>query len=124
MKLNDTSIWIYVFFFLFEKFNLREGKNPQTFAIGIKELWDIDPEKAKAGLAWHSVGWPLASDTYGGSFLYHLKGNQVAVGYVVGFDYDDNIACTEGGHEVKNNLQLERTIRQGSIKKKANTKMV
>lgn len=72
---------------LFEKFDLREGKDPQTFAIGIKELWDIDPEKAKPGLAWHSVGWPLASDTYGGSFLYHLNGNQVAVGYVVGLDY-------------------------------------
>ena len=68
---------------LFEKFDLREGKDPQTFAIGIKELWDIDPEKSKPGLAWHSVGWPLESDTYGGSFLYHLNGNQVAVGYVV-----------------------------------------
>ena len=74
---------------LFEKFDLREGKDPQTFAIGIKELWDIDPEKAKTGLAWHSVGWPLASDTYGGSFLYHLNGNQVAVGYVVGLDYSN-----------------------------------
>tara|TARA_B100001093_G_scaffold86585_1_gene78404 strand:- start:10498 stop:12132 length:1635 start_codon:yes stop_codon:yes gene_type:complete len=74
---------------LFEKFDLREGKDPQTFAIGIKELWDIDPEKAKVGLAWHSVGWPLASDTYGGSFLYHLNGNQVAVGYVVGLDYSN-----------------------------------
>ena len=74
---------------LFEKFDLREGKDPQTFAIGIKELWDIDPEKSKPGLAWHSVGWPLASDTYGGSFLYHLNGNQVAVGYVVGLDYSN-----------------------------------
>ena len=74
---------------LFEKFGLREGKDPQTFAIGIKELWDIDPQKAKPGLTWHSVGWPLASDTYGGSFLYHLNGNQVAVGYVVGLDYSN-----------------------------------
>ena len=69
------------------QFDLREGKDPQTFAIGIKELWDIDPEKAKPGTAWHSVGWPLSTDTYGGSFLYHLNGNQVAVGYVVGLDY-------------------------------------
>ncbi len=74
---------------LFEKFDLREGKDPQTFAIGIKELWDIDPKKAKPGLAWHSVGWPLASDTYGGSFLYHLNDNQVAVGYVVALDYSN-----------------------------------
>ena len=74
---------------LFDKFDLREGKDPQTYAIGIKELWDIDPAKAKPGLAWHSIGWPLATDTYGGSFLYHLNGNQVAVGYVVGLDYSN-----------------------------------
>jgi electron-transferring-flavoprotein dehydrogenase len=72
---------------LFEKFNLREGKDPQTFGIGIKELWDIDPEKSEPGKVWHSVGWPLTTDVYGGSFLYHLSGNQVAVGYVVGLDY-------------------------------------
>ena len=74
---------------LFDKFDLREGKDPQTFAIGIKELWDIEPEKSKQGTALHSVGWPLSSDTYGGSFLYHLNGNQVAVGYVVGLDYSN-----------------------------------
>ena len=74
---------------LFETFSLREGKDPQTFAIGIKELWDIEPEKSKPGLVWHSVGWPLNTDTYGGSFLYHLTGNQVAVGYVVGLDYQN-----------------------------------
>ena len=74
---------------LFDKFDLREGKDPQTFAIGIKELWDVEPEKSKPGTALHSVGWPLSSDTYGGSFLYHLNGNQVAVGYVVGLDYSN-----------------------------------
>ena len=74
---------------LFETFDLREGKDPQTYAIGIKELWDINPEKSKPGTVWHSVGWPLSTDTYGGSFLYHLNGNQVAVGYVVGLDYSN-----------------------------------
>ena len=74
---------------LFERFKLTEGKDPQTYAIGIKELWDIEPEKSKPGTVWHSVGWPLATDTYGGSFLYHLNGNQVAVGYVVGLDYSN-----------------------------------
>ena len=74
---------------LFETFSLREGKDPQTYAIGIKELWDIEPEKSKPGLVWHSIGWPLNTDTYGGSFLYHLTGNQVAVGYVVGLDYQN-----------------------------------
>ena len=74
---------------LFETFSLREGKDPQTYAIGIKELWDIEPKKSRPGLVWHSVGWPLNTDTYGGSFLYHLTGNQVAVGYVVGLDYQN-----------------------------------
>ena len=74
---------------LFETFGLNEGKDPQTYAIGIKELWDIEPENSKPGTVWHSVGWPLSTDTYGGSFLYHLKGNQVAVGYVVGLDYSN-----------------------------------
>ncbi|MGB2205669.1 MAG: electron transfer flavoprotein-ubiquinone oxidoreductase [Candidatus Puniceispirillaceae bacterium] len=96
---------------LFEKFDLREGKDPQTFAIGIKELWDIDPEKAKAGLAWHSVGWPLASDTYGGSFLYHLNGNQVAVGYVVGLDYSNpHLSPFEEFQRFKNHPAIRDTF--------------
>ena len=69
---------------LMEKFKLNEGKAPQTYAIGIKELWEIDPALHQPGLVIHTAGWPLASDTYGGSFLYHLEDNQVAVGYVVG----------------------------------------
>jgi electron-transferring-flavoprotein dehydrogenase len=96
---------------LFEKFDLREGKDPQTFAIGIKELWDIDPEKAKPGLAWHSVGWPLASDTYGGSFLYHLNGNQVAVGYVVGLDYSNpHLSPFEEFQRFKNHPAVRNTF--------------
>ncbi len=72
---------------LMEKFNLREGVEPQTYGIGIKELWEIEPEKHQEGLVVHTTGWPLKSDTYGGSFLYHLENNQVAVGFVVGLDY-------------------------------------
>jgi len=72
---------------LFERFKLREGVDPQTFAIGIKELWEIDPAKHQPGRVVHTIGWPLSSDTYGGSFLYHLENNQVAVGLVVGLDY-------------------------------------
>ena len=96
---------------LFEKFDLREGKDPQTFAIGIKELWDIEPAKAKPGLAWHSVGWPLASDTYGGSFLYHLNGNQVAVGYVVGLDYSNpHLSPFEEFQRFKNHPSVRDTF--------------
>ena len=72
---------------LFERFKLREGVDPQTFAIGIKELWEIDPAKHQPGRIVHTIGWPLSSDTYGGSFLYHLENDQVAVGLVVGLDY-------------------------------------
>ncbi len=70
-----------------ERFRLREGVDPQTYAIGIKELWEVDPERHEQGRVVHTVGWPLSSDTYGGSFIYHLEDNQVAVGFVVGLDY-------------------------------------
>ena len=69
------------------RFDLRADSEPQTFGLGIKELWEIEPEKHQQGLVVHTAGWPLESDTYGGSFLYHLENNQVAVGYVVGLDY-------------------------------------
>ena len=72
---------------LFERFGLRDGVDPQTYGIGIKELWEIDPAKHQPGKVIHTIGWPLDSGTYGGSFLYHLENNQVAVGFVVGLDY-------------------------------------
>ena len=74
---------------LMERFNLRDGVDPQTYAIGIKELWEIDPGKHQQGLIVHTVGWPLKADTYGGSFLYHLEDNQISVGFVVGLDYSN-----------------------------------
>lgn len=72
---------------LMENFNLRESKDPQTYGIGIKELWEINPEKHKQGTVTHTCGWPMDNQTYGGSFVYHLENNQVAIGYVVGLDY-------------------------------------
>jgi electron-transferring-flavoprotein dehydrogenase len=72
---------------LFQRFNLRDGAQPQTYGIGIKELWEVEPTRHAPGLVVHSVGWPLDRATYGGSFLYHLENNQVAVGFVVGLDY-------------------------------------
>ncbi|HEX5392575.1 MAG TPA: electron transfer flavoprotein-ubiquinone oxidoreductase [Rhodocyclaceae bacterium] len=71
------------------KFNLRAGADPQTYGIGIKELWEIKPEQFKSGLVVHSAGWPLQSDTYGGAFLYHYGDNKVAVGFVVGLGYSN-----------------------------------
>ncbi len=71
---------------LIEKFNLRDGVEPQTYAIGIKELWDVDAGKHKAGTVIHSQGWPL-TDTVGGGFIYHQENNQIAIGFVVALDY-------------------------------------
>ncbi len=74
---------------LMAKYDLNKGKDPQTYGIGIKELWEIDPSKHKPGLVIHTAGWPLDNSTYGGSFLYHLENNQVAVGFVVGLAYQN-----------------------------------
>jgi electron-transferring-flavoprotein dehydrogenase len=74
---------------LMERYDLRSGVDPQTYGLGIKELWEVDPAVHQPGLTVHTVGWPLATDTYGGSFLYHLENNQVAVGFVVGLDYQN-----------------------------------
>jgi electron-transferring-flavoprotein dehydrogenase len=74
---------------LMQKFRLREGVDPQAYGIGIKELWEVKPERHQAGLVIHTTGWPVDRQTYGGSFLYHLENNQVAVGFVVGLDYQN-----------------------------------
>ena len=74
---------------LYERFRLRDGVDPQTYGIGIKELWEVEPGKYQQGLVVHSAGWPMDSRTYGGSFLYHLEDNMVSVGFVVGLDYEN-----------------------------------
>jgi electron-transferring-flavoprotein dehydrogenase len=74
---------------LISGYQLDKGRDPQTYGIGLKELWEIDPAKHQEGLVIHTAGWPLDSSTYGGSFLYHLENNQVAVGYVVGLAYEN-----------------------------------
>jgi electron-transferring-flavoprotein dehydrogenase len=71
------------------RYKLREGVAPQVYGIGLKELWEVKPEKHVPGLVVHTAGWPLDNATYGGSFLYHLEGNQVAVGFVVGLGYEN-----------------------------------
>jgi electron-transferring-flavoprotein dehydrogenase len=72
---------------LVRRFALDRDSDPQTFGIGIKELWQVEPARHKPGTIVHTVGWPLDSETYGGSFLYHADNNQVYIGYVVGLDY-------------------------------------
>ncbi len=74
---------------LISHFKLDAGKDPQSYAIGIKELWEVPADKAKPGLVVHTAGWPMDSDTYGGGFLYHLEGNKVTLGFVTGLDYQN-----------------------------------
>jgi electron-transferring-flavoprotein dehydrogenase len=70
-------------------YGLRDGVQPQTYALGIKELWEIPKERHVPGRVWHSVGWPLKSDTYGGSWMYMLGENLVSIGFVIGLDYQN-----------------------------------
>ena len=74
---------------LMVRYNLREGRDPQTYGLGIKELWEIPAENHQPGLVIHTIGWPVDSATYGGSFLYHWGKNLVSYGYVVGLDYSN-----------------------------------
>ncbi len=71
------------------KFNLRADSDPQTYGIGIKELWEVSPEQHQPGLVVHTAGWPMDNATYGGGFVYHLEENLVAIGYVVGLNYSN-----------------------------------
>jgi electron-transferring-flavoprotein dehydrogenase len=73
---------------LIEKFGLREGRQPQTYGLGIKELWDVEPEKHQAGRVIHTQGWPLG-DVVGGGFIYHQENNQIAIGFVTALDYEN-----------------------------------
>jgi electron-transferring-flavoprotein dehydrogenase len=74
---------------LIARFKLDEGKDPQSFGLGIKELWEIDPSRHQPGFVMHSAGWPMEEKTYGGAFLYHLDDNKVALGFITGLGYDN-----------------------------------
>ncbi|HBH39649.1 MAG TPA: electron transfer flavoprotein-ubiquinone oxidoreductase [Curvibacter sp.] len=71
------------------KYKLDEGKDPQSYALGIKELWEVPADKAQPGLVVHTAGWPMDNSTYGGGFLYHSEGNKVTLGFVTGLDYQN-----------------------------------
>ena len=73
---------------LLAKYRLQEGRDPQSWAIGIKELWEIPADKARPGLVLHTAGWPM-TDAFGGGFLYHLEDNKVTLGFVIGLDYEN-----------------------------------
>jgi len=72
---------------IIKKYQLDKDCDPQTYGMGLKEIWEVDPKNNKPGHVIHTIGWPLDHHTYGGSFLYHMDNNQVLLGFVVGLDY-------------------------------------
>ena len=96
------------------RFGLRQGVDPQTYGIGIKELWELDPAKHKTGTVIHTAGWPMNRTTWGGSFIYHLEDNQAYVGYVVGLDYDNpHLAPFEEMQRFKTHPAIRRMLEGG-----------
>ncbi len=99
---------------LFERFNLRHAIDPQTYGIGIKELWEVEPNRHQPGSVIHTLGWPLDDATYGGSFLYHMETNQVAVGFVVGLDYQNPFLNPfEEMQRLKTHPEIRKTLQGG-----------
>jgi electron-transferring-flavoprotein dehydrogenase len=74
---------------LIAKYKLDEGRDPQTYGLGVKEVWEIDPQRHVPGFVLHTAGWPMKSDTYGGAFLYHMEDNKVTMGFITGLDYSN-----------------------------------
>ena len=99
---------------LIRRFELDKHSQPQTYGIGIKEIWEIPAEKSRPGLVMHSTGWPLDSKTYGGAFLYHLNDNQVSVGFVVGLDYQNPyLSPFEEFQRFKTHPEIRKTFEGG-----------
>src|SRR5271168_3932462 len=101
---------------LIKRFNLDAGKSPQTYGLGFKELWQLPPGRVQPGLIQHTLGWPLDSHTYGGSFLYHLDHDRVYVGFVVGLDYEDpRLKPFEAFQQYKNHPEIKALLQGGEI---------
>ena len=99
---------------LITKLKLDEGRDPQSYAIGLKELWEVAPANAQPGLALHTAGWPLDTSTYGGSFLYHLDNGQVELGFVVGLDYTNPyLSPFEEFQRWKTHPEIRKTLEGG-----------
>jgi len=74
---------------LISRFKLDAGKDPQTYGLGVKEVWEIDPQRHQPGFVMHTAGWPMDNSTYGGAFLYHMEDNKVTLGFITGLDYSN-----------------------------------
>ncbi len=101
---------------LIKRYSLDADSHPQTFGLGLKELWQLPAGRAEAGLIQHSVGWPLDGGTYGGSFIYHLDADRVYVGFVVGLDYaDPRLQPFEAFQQFKHHPAVKPLLEGGEI---------
>jgi electron-transferring-flavoprotein dehydrogenase len=101
---------------LIAKFELDRNSNPQTYGIGIKELWQLPAGRVEPGKVMHTIGWPMDSRTYGGSFLYHLDSDRVAIGFVIGLDYEDPmLAPFEAFQQLKHHALIRPLLEGGTI---------
>ena len=101
---------------LIKRFKLDARKSPQTYGLGFKEMWQLPPGRVQPGLIQHTLGWPLDSRTYGGSFLYHLSNDRVYVGFVVGLDYEDpRFKPFEAFQQYKNHPEIKALLKGGEI---------
>jgi len=101
---------------LIERFELDRDSDPQTYGIGLKELWQCQPGKVEPGLIQHTVGWPLDSSIYGGSFIYHLEDDRLAIGFVAGLDYEDpDFRPFEAFQQLKNHPAIKPLMGGGEI---------
>lgn len=101
---------------LIAKFALDKHCSPQTYALGMKELWQLPPGRVEPGLVQHSLGWPLDNATYGGSFLYHLDKDRVYVGFVAGLDYKDpRFSPFEAFQQFKHHPSIKTLLQDGQL---------
>ncbi len=101
---------------LIKKYNLDANSDPQTYGIGLKELWRVKPENCQPGKVQHSLGWPLDKSTYGGSFIYHLDKDRLAVGFVCALDYEDpEFFPFEAFQQFKNHPSIKPLLEGGEI---------
>jgi electron-transferring-flavoprotein dehydrogenase len=101
---------------LIRQFQLDAGRSPQTYALGFKELWQLPAGRGAPGLVQHTLGWPLDAASYGGGFVYHLPGDQVYVGYVIGLDYlDPRLAPFEAFQQFKHHSSIAPLLEGGEI---------
>ena len=99
---------------LIKKYNLDDGKSPQSYGIGLKEIWEIEDKNHIEGSIMHSAGWPLKNNVYGGSFLYHMENKQVSLGFVMGLDYENpHISPYQEFQKFKTHPKIKNILKNG-----------